>query len=80
MFTPISCGNDAGQGGLAQARGAVEQHMVQRLSPAAGRLDENGQILLGLLLADVFRAGCGGAGTASPLSSGRKLLETRGSS
>ena len=36
--------------------------MVQRLRPAAGRLDENGQILLGLLLADVFPQGVGAQG------------------
>ena len=48
-------GDDAGQRGLAQARRAVEQHMVQRLRAAAGGLDEDGEILLGLLLSDVLR-------------------------
>ena len=47
-------GDDAGQRGLAQARRAVEQHMVQRLRAAAGGLDEDGEVLLGLLLSDVL--------------------------
>ena len=55
-------GDDACQRGLAQARRAMEQHMVQRLRPAAGRLDEDGQVLLGLLLADVLPQGVGPQG------------------
>ena len=48
-------GDDAGERRLAQAWGAVEQHMVQRLPPQLGRVDEDREVLLGLFLADVFR-------------------------
>ena len=53
-------GDDARQRGLAQTRRAVEQHMVQRLRPPPGGLDKDGEILLGLGLADVLRQ-CMGA-------------------
>ncbi|CDC72964.1 putative uncharacterized protein [Oscillibacter sp. CAG:155] len=51
---PHLLGDDARQSGLAQARGAVEQHVVQCLLPLPGGLDEDRQVLLGLLLADVL--------------------------
>ena len=51
---PHLLGNDARQGGLAQARGAMEQDVVQGLLPLPGRLDENGEIFLGFLLADIL--------------------------
>ena len=46
--------DDTGQRGLSQTRRAVEQHMIQSLRAAAGGLDEDGQVLLGLLLPDIF--------------------------
>ena len=47
-------GDDLGQGGLAQAGRAVEQHMVQCFPPAPGGFYINGKVFLGLLLADIF--------------------------
>ena len=44
--------HDLRQGGLAQARRAGEQHMVQRLAARLGGLDEDGEIFARLLLAD----------------------------
>ena len=44
-----------------------------------GETAENGQILLGLLL-PMYSRRVWGRRDSSPLSSGRKLLETRGSS
>ena len=44
--------HDLRQGGLAQARRAGEQHMVQRLAARLGGLDEDGKIFARLLLAD----------------------------
>jgi hypothetical protein len=41
-----------GQGGLAQPRRAVEQDVVERLAPAARRIDGDAQVVLQLLLAD----------------------------
>ena len=54
--------HDAGQGGLAQARRAVEQHMVQRFLPALGRLDVDFQVLFDFVLANILvkRAGAQG--------------------
>ena len=52
---PHLIGDDAAEGGLAQARRAVKKHMVQGLPPHFRGLDEDGQIFLGLLLADVLR-------------------------
>jgi hypothetical protein len=39
---------------LAQARWAGQEHMVQRLSAAQGRFHVDPQILLDLLLSDIF--------------------------
>ena len=44
--------NDLGERGLAEARGSGEQHMVERLAPAARRLDEHLEIGADLRLAD----------------------------
>jgi len=41
-----------GQGGLAQAGRAVEQNVVQRLTPALGRGDGDIQITLDFVLPD----------------------------
>ena len=46
--------HDLRQRRLAQARGASEQHMVQRLAAGLRRLDEDAEVLLGLGLADEF--------------------------
>ena len=51
--------DDGCQGGLAQAGRAVEDHVVQRLVAPLGALNENGQVPLDLLLADVFGQGPG---------------------
>ena len=56
-------GDDARQRGLAKARRAVEQYVIQRFCAAARRLDEDGQVLLGLLLADVFLQRFGAQGS-----------------
>ena len=56
---PHLVGYDAREGGLAQARGAVEQDMVQGLTAHFGRLDEHLQVGLGLLLPDVLPQGLG---------------------
>jgi hypothetical protein len=58
-------GDDLGQGGLAQARRAEQQHVVQGLAPALGRLDEDAQIALGLLLADELGQGLGPHGAVA---------------
>ena len=55
-------GDDAAEGGLAQAGRAVEQHVIQGLPPHPGGLDEYLQIALGLLLADVLPQGFGPQG------------------
>ncbi len=47
-------GDDLGQGGLAEARRAVQQHVVQRLAAGAGGLDEDGEVLPAGALADEF--------------------------
>src|SRR5262249_40229551 len=46
--------HDLRQRGLAESGGADEQHVVQRLAALARRLDEHGEILARLLLADEF--------------------------
>jgi len=48
-----------GKGCLAQARAPVEQHMVQCLGTASGRLDKDPEIPLHLFLADIFVKGAG---------------------
>ncbi len=59
---PHLVGDDAAEGGFAQPRGAVEEHVVQGLAAHLGRLDEHLQIALGLLLADVLPQGLGPEG------------------
>ena len=44
--------DDARQGGLAEAGRAVEEHVVERLRPPPGGLDEHAEIVHGLALAD----------------------------
>src|SRR6185437_3980012 len=47
--------HDLRQRGLAEARGAYEQHMVERLVALAGSLDEDREVGARLGLADEFR-------------------------
>ncbi len=55
-------GNDRGQGGLAQARRAVEQDVIQGFFATLSGFDENAQIVAQLVLARSSRSGCAGAG------------------
>ena len=43
-----------GQGRLPEPRRSVQKHMIERLLTPFGRLDEDGEILLDLLLTDIF--------------------------
>jgi hypothetical protein len=45
------------EGGLAEAGRAVQQHVVERLAPRAGRLDENSKIFPRCALANEFCQG-----------------------
>jgi hypothetical protein len=45
-------GNDVRERRFAQAGGSAEQHVVERLAPLTGRLDEHGKIVLDAVLAD----------------------------
>ncbi len=47
-------GDDAGEGGLAEAGRAVEEDVVQRLAALARGGDGDAQVLLDLVLADVL--------------------------
>ena len=55
-------GDDVGQRGLAQARRAVEQDVIQRLAARLGRLDQDAQVLLDPILADILGQASEGAG------------------
>ena len=55
-------GDDSRQRRLAQTRGAVEQHMIQRLRAPPRRLNEHIEVLLGLRLPDVFLQRVGAQG------------------
>ena len=60
-------GDDLGEGGLAEAGGAVEQDVVEGfggvfLPAGAGGFDEDGEVLAGGLLADEFGEGLGPQG------------------
>ena len=50
-------GDDARERGLAQARGAREDHVVERLAAVARRLDEHAEVLAHTLLAYVLVEG-----------------------
>ena len=52
---PHLVGDDPCQGGFAQTGRAVEQGVIQRLIPAAGGFNIDGQVSLGLLLPGVVR-------------------------
>ncbi len=47
-------GHDVGQGRLSETGRTIEEHMIEGLLPLFGRLDEDGEILLDLLLTDIF--------------------------
>ena len=57
--TSISVATMPGQGGLAQARRAGEEQVVGGLAPAAGGLEDDGQVLLELGLAHEVVEGAG---------------------
>ena len=59
---PHLLGNDPGEGRFAEARGAMEQNMIQGLVPSLGRLDEDGELFPCPLLADILRKGLGPEG------------------
>ena len=48
-------GDDLGEGGLAQSRRTMQQHVVQGLAAGAGGLDEHREVLPAGLLADELR-------------------------
>ena len=50
-------GHNAGQGGFAQARRAIEQHMVQGVVPGQRRLDVDAQAVLHRLLPHILPQG-----------------------
>ena len=52
-------GDDLRQGGLAQSRRTMKQHVVHGFAAGAGRLDENIQVLAHLNLADEFAQAVG---------------------
>ena len=54
---PQFAGDDLGERGLAEARRAVQQHVVQRLAAGAGGLDEDAEVFAGGALADELRQG-----------------------
>ena len=71
-------GDDPGQARLAEAGRAGEQHVVDGLAAAAGRLEDDRQVLLELALADELVEACAGRrltstvrSASSSLSSGR---------
>ena len=53
-LTPISLARMRGQGGLAQAGRAVEQHVVERLAAVLRGRDRDAQVVLDPVLADVL--------------------------
>ena len=55
-------GDDLGQGGLAEARRAEQQHVVERLAAGARGLDEDGEVIAGGLLTDEFIEALGAKG------------------
>ena len=62
--------HDVRQRGLAQARRAEQQHMVQRLAPLAGGVDEDLEIALGGGLTDELGEGLGPQGLVGRLGGG----------
>lgn len=64
-------GDDVGQGGLAQARRAEQQDVIQRLAALARRRDEDLQLLARALLPHVLLQGLGPQGALDGLFVGR---------
>ena len=56
-------GDNRGQRGLAQTRGARENHVVERLATALRRLDQHAKALLDMLLTAVVVQALGTQGT-----------------
>ena len=55
QLRPHFVGDDVGEGGLAQSRGAVQQHVVERVAAHERRFDEDAEIIDDLVLAgEVF--------------------------
>ena len=50
-------GDNGGERCLAESRGSVQKHMVKGLPSHLGGIDEDAEIILGLLLADVLGDG-----------------------
>ena len=67
---PHLLGHNAGQGGFAQARRAVKQHMVHRFAPAAGCFQINAKVLLHLFLAHIVLQGAGAKVVFFPIGAG----------
>ena len=66
-LTPSSLAMTCAERGLAEPRRAEDQHVVQRLAAALGRLDVDLHLLAHRLLAEVFvRAGAGGCWPPGP--------------
>ena len=55
-------GDDLGEGGLAEAGGAVEQDVVEGLGAGASGFDEDGEVIAGGLLTDEFIEALGAKG------------------
>ena len=55
-------GDDLGEGGLAEAGGAVEEDVVESLATGAGGLDEDAEVFAGGALADELVEGLGAEG------------------
>ena len=60
---PHFVGDDPRQRGFAQSRGAMEEHMIQGFLAHFGRVNEYGQVFLGLFLANILCQALGTEGT-----------------
>jgi len=67
-------GHDVGQGGLAQARRAEQQDVVEGLAAPLGGVDEDGELLPDLGLTDVIRQALGPQGALDGFLLGRLAL------
>ncbi len=64
---PQLAGDDLGQGGLAEARRAEQQHVIERLAAPPRRVDEHLQVGLDRRLADELGEGLGPQRPVGPL-------------
>lgn len=74
---PHFVGDDPRQRGFAQSRGAMEEHMIQGFLAHFGRVNEYGQVFLGLFLA-IYSVRRLGRREPSPSSSPRRDVVIRG--